>query len=479
MDFINNIVGEMNGVLWGYILIVLLLGLGLYFTIRSKFVQIRHIGEMFRLLGDKDVQTTDKKGQISSLQAFFIGAGTRIGTGNLAGVSIAIALGGPGAIFWMWIVAILGGASAFVESTLAQIYKAKDKVGFKGGPGYYMEKQLGKRWMSTIFAITIILSFGLTFNAVQSNTIASAFNNSFDWNVWVIAGILTVLTAAIIFGGVKRIAMFSSIIVPFMALFYIILALYVMITNITLIPDVFSLIFKSAFGVEQVVGGGIGAAIMNGVKRGLFSNEAGMGSAPNAAATAAVSHPVKQGFIQALGVFFDTLLVCSATAFIILMSDTYSAGLPEGIQGIELAQAAMNDHFSSWASMFLAIAIFTFAFSSIVGSYYYGEANLPFISESKSALLVYRILALGMIVFGAVMQLEIVWGLADLSMALMAITNLIAIGILAPIAFKALDNYMQQRKAGKDPVFYADDIEGLKGVESWPVRGHEKKASNQ
>ncbi|MEI5908299.1 alanine/glycine:cation symporter family protein [Bacillus spongiae] len=478
-DFINSMIGEANGILWGYILIALLLGLGLYFTIGSKFVQIRHIGEMFRLLGDKNVQSTDKKDQISSLQAFFIGAGTRIGTGNLAGVSIAIALGGPDAIFWMWVVAILGGASAFVESTLAQIYKVKDKVGFKGGPGYYMEKQLGKRWMSAIFAVTVILSFGLTFNAVQSNTIASAFNNSFDLNVWVVGGVITVLTAIVIFGGVKRIATFSSIIVPFMALFYIILALYVMLTNLSLIPDVFALIVKSAFGVEQVVGGGIGAAIMNGVKRGLFSNEAGMGSAPNAAATATVSHPVKQGFIQALGVFFDTLLVCSATAFIILMSSTYSAGLSGDMAGIEIAQAAMSDHFSSWAGMFLAVAIFTFAFSSIIGSYYYGEANLPFISESKGALFVYRVLALGMIVFGAVMQLDIVWGLADLAMALMALTNLIAIGILAPIAFKALDNYMQQRKAGLDPVFYADDIEGLKGVESWPVRGQAKKVDHR
>ena len=409
--------------------------------------------------------------------AFFIGAGTRIGTGNLAGVAIALAIGGPGAVFWMWLVAILGGASAFVESTLAQIYKEKDKVGFKGGPGYYMKKQLGKPWMSSIFAVTIILSFGTTFNAVQSNTIATAFSNSFGINTFVIGIVLAGLTALIIFGGVKRIATFSSIIVPIMAVFYIVLALFVVITNITEMPGVIALIFKSAFGFEQVVGGGIGAAIMNGVKRGLFSNEAGMGSAPNAAATASVSHPVKQGFIQALGVFFDTLLVCSATAFIILTSDAYGSGLT----GIELSQAAMSEHFNSWAGIFLAIAIFTFAFSSIIGSYYYGEANLPFINNSKTGLLIYRFIALGMVIFGSVASLDIVWSLADFSMALMALTNLVAIGILAPIAFKALDNYMSQRRQGLDPIFYADDIPGLKGVESWPTRGREmsKKAVNE
>ncbi|TMU83754.1 alanine:cation symporter family protein [Bacillus sp. BHET2] len=477
MDILNNLVSGANSILWGYVLIGLLIILGLYFTIGSKFVQIRHLGEMFRLLGDKDVVESEGEKSISSLQAFFIGAGTRIGTGNLAGVAIALAIGGPGAVFWMWLVAILGGASAFVESTLAQIYKEKDTIGFKGGPGYYMKKQLGKPWMSSIFAVTIILSFGTTFNAVQSNTIATAFSNSFGINTFVIGIVLAGLTALIIFGGVKRIANFSSFIVPIMAGFYIVLALYVVITNITEMPGVIALIFKSAFGFEQVVGGGIGAAIMNGVKRGLFSNEAGMGSAPNAAATASVSHPVKQGFIQALGVFFDTLLVCSATAFIILTSDAYGSGLT----GIELSQAAMSEHFNSWAGIFLAIAIFTFAFSSIIGSYYYGEANLPFINKSKTGLLVYRCIALGMVIFGSVASLDIVWSLADLSMALMALTNLIAIGILAPIAFKALNNYMEQRRQGLDPVFFADDIPGLKGVESWPMREKEirKKAVNE
>lgn len=461
---ISQVVGFLNHYMWSYVLIVLLIGLGIYFTVCTKFVQLSQIKEMFKVLGDKETTSPTGEKQISSLQAFFIGAATRIGTGNVAGVAIAIALGGPGAVFWMWVVAVLGGATAFVESTLAQIYKVKDKVGFKGGPGYYIEKQLGAKWLSAIFAITIIGSFGLTFNAVQSNTISQAFENSFNINPFLIGMVLVVISGIIIFGGVKRIARFSEIAVPIMALFYIVLAMYVMITNISELPSVLSLIIKSAFGLEQVVGGGLGAAIMMGVKRGLFSNEAGMGSAPNAAATASVSHPAKQGFIQSLGVFFDTLLVCSSTAFVILLSEAYKVG---DLTGIELTQAAMNEHFGSWAGIFLAVAIFLFAFSSIVGSYYYGEANIVFLNKSKEGLLVYRIIVLGFIMFGAVAELQIVWDLADLAMAFMALTNLIAIMLIGKYAFRALDDYIKQRKEGKDPEFYSDSIEGLKGVECW------------
>ncbi len=471
MEFIQSLIGHANNLLWSYLLIGLLLGLGLYFTIRMRFVQILKIGEMFRVLKDKNEGLQDNA--ISSIQAFFIGAATRIGTGNVAGVAMAIAVGGPGAVFWMWVVAILGGASAFVESTLAQIYKVKDGAGFKGGPAYYMQKQLGAKWLSSIFALGIIISFGLTFNAVQSNTIAAAFTNSFEINGAIIGGVLVALTAIIIFGGVQRIAKFSAIIVPIMAGFYILLAAFIVLTNLSAVPAVLALIVKSAFGFEQVLGGGIGSAIMMGVKRGLFSNEAGMGSAPNAAATAVVSHPAKQGFVQALGVFFDTLVVCTATAFIILLSDSYTTGL----QGIELTQASMAEHFGGWASIFVAVAIFMFAFSSIIGSYYYGEANIEFVHKSKTALLVYRVFALGMVMFGAVASLQVVWDFADLAMAIMALTNLIAIGLLGKYAFKALDNYLEQRKLGLDPVFYADDIEGLKGVESWPVRESEKVES--
>jgi AGCS family alanine or glycine:cation symporter len=470
MEFIHQLIGHANNLLWSYILIGLLLGLGLYFTIRMRFMQLLQIGEMFRVLKDKNESIPGEK-SISSLQAFFIGAATRIGTGNVAGVAMAIALGGPGAVFWMWIVAVLGGASAFVESTLAQIYKVKDpNGGFKGGPAYYMQKQLGAKWLSSLFALGIIISFGLTFNAVQSNTIAAAFSNSFNVSPAIIGLVLVALTAVIIFGGVQRIAKFSATIVPIMAGFYIVLAAIVVVSNISEVPAVFALIIRSAFGLEQVVGGGIGAAIMMGVKRGLFSNEAGMGSAPNAAATAVVSHPAKQGFVQALGVFFDTLIVCTATAFIILLSDSYTTGL----QGIELTQASMAEHFGGWASIFVAIAIFMFAFSSIIGSYYYGEANIEFVNKSKVALFIYRLLALGMVMFGTLASLQIVWDFADLAMAVMALTNLIAIGLLGKFAFKALENYLAQRKQGLDPKFFADDIEGLRGVESWPAKAGEK-----
>lgn len=340
----------------------------------------------------------------------------------------------------------------------------KSEVGYKGGPGYYMQKQFGLKWPSVIFAFTIILSFGLIFNAVQTNTIANAFKYSFNINPLLMGVFVTILTALIIFGGVKRIANFTQIIVPIMSIFYIILALYIIFTNINGVPAAFASIIKSAFGIEQIAGGGIGAAIMNGVKRGLFSNEAGMGSAPNAAATANVSHPVKQGFVQLLGVFFDTLIVCTCTAFIIMLSKVETSG---DLSGIEITQAAMTQHFGAWASIFLAFAIFTFAFSSIVGGYYYGEANLGFIHNSTLALLIYRIAVLIMIMFGAVANLQIVWNLADLSMAIMAVTNLIAIAVLGKFAFAALDDYIRQRKLGLDPIFHATSIPGLKGVESW------------
>jgi alanine or glycine:cation symporter, AGCS family len=472
LQSLESFINVQNGFWWIKVLIPLLLGLGLYFTIRTKFVQFRLIGEMFRLLTDKAMVTTDGKKGISSFASFCIGAATRIGTGNLAGVAVAITLGGPGAVFWMWMVALLGGATSFVESTLAQVYKVKDKDGFKGGPAYYMQKALKARWMGILFAIFTALSFGLIFNAVQSNTIASAFNGAFGVDATLIGVILVVLTAAVIFGGVKRIAKVSQIVVPIMAVFYLLLGLYVMVINITEIPAVLSMIFKSAFGFEEVFSGALGAAIMNGVKRGLFSNEAGMGSAPNAAATAVVSHPAKQGLVQTLGVFVDTLFVCSATAFIILLGD-----VPFGqeIQGIQLLQQNLSVQVGSWASIFVAISIFLFAFSSIIGSYYYGETNISFINDNKTWLMTYRVLALGMVLWGSMASLSIVWSLADLSMAFMAITNLVAIALLGKVAFKVLDDYMAQRKAGKDPVFYADSIEGLENVECWDRKEDAKK----
>lgn len=461
-----SIINFFNDLLWSYILIVVLIGAGLFFSIKSGFVQLSYFKEMFRILGDKALISTDGKRGLSSFQAFSISAASRVGTGNIAGVATAIAAGGPGAVFWMWLIAFLGAGSSFVESTLAQIYKVKDKDGYRGGPAYYMEKGLNNRAMGIIFAVIITFCFGLIFNSVQSNTISLAFMEAFSVNRLIVGIILALLTAVIIFGGVKRIANFSQVVVPIMALIYLAIALYVVITNITEVPALFSLILTNAFGLKEVAGGGIGAAIMMGIKRGLFSNEAGMGSAPNAAATASVSHPVKQGLIQTLGVFVDTILICSATAFIILLSDNFMSGET----GIQLTQTALSQHLGSWASIFIAVAIFLFAFSSVIGNYYYGETNLEFIRESKLILFIYRLAVVGMVFFGAIVDLNVVWSLADLFMGIMALINIAAILLLGHIAFKALSDYKAQRKKGKDPEFFADSIPGLQGVEAWETK---------
>ncbi len=461
MKIIEAIINGTNTLLWSYVLIIMLIGIGLYFTFRTKFVQFRMIPEMFRLLGEG--VNADKKG-ISSFQAFCISTASRVGTGNLAGVAIAITTGGPGAVFWMWLIALIGSASAFIESTLAQIYKVKDGDTFRGGPAYYMERALNARWMGIVFAVLISLTFGLAFNSVQANTITSALNESFGINKVLIAVVLSVITAIIIFGGLKSVAKVSEVIVPVMAGGYIIIALFIMFVNITELPSVIALIFKSAFGLSEVAGGALGAAMMNGIKRGLFSNEAGMGSAPNAAATADVTHPVKQGLIQSFGVFVDTLLICSSTAFIILFSGLYTS---KESDGIVLTQNALDQLLGSWGGIFLAIIVLLFCFSSVVGNYYYGETNIDFISTNKLWLNIYRIAVVAMVAFGSLASLSFVWSLADLMMGLMAIINMIAIVLLGHIAIKALNDYIKQKKNGKNPVFHVSNIKGLKNVEAW------------
>lgn len=458
-----------NDFLWSKILVILLIACGLYFTVRSKFVQFGMFKEMFRVLKGSNERSKDS---ISSFQAFCISMAARVGTGNITGIAIAIAIGGPGAIFWMWVIAIIGSASGFIESTLAQVYKVKDKTGFRGGPAYYMEKGLNKRWMGAIFAVLITLSFGLVFNAVQSNTVTVAFENSFGTNRAILGLVMAAAFALVIFGGVKRIARMSEYIVVVMAGIYIGAALIIMLINITELPGVFALIVKSAFGFEQVAGGSLGAVILQGVKRGLFSNEAGMGSAPNAAATATTSHPVKQGLMQALGVLTDTLLICSSTAFIILLSDAYKQ---PGLDGIKLTQAALSEHIGSWASGSLAIMILLFAFSTLIGNYYYGETNIEFLNSNKKVLLFYRYSVLAMIIFGSVAKVQLVWDLADLFMGFMVIVNLIAILLLSKVAFAALKDYKQQKREGKDPVFYKDSIPGLENVEGWDNSSDIKK----
>ncbi|MGG4419483.1 alanine/glycine:cation symporter family protein [Bacillus subtilis] len=456
-SFFNSLINIPSDFIWKY-LFYILIGLGLFFTIRFGFIQFRYFIEMFRIVGEKP---EGNKG-VSSMQAFFISAASRVGTGNLTGVALAIATGGPGAVFWMWVVAAVGMASSFVESTLAQLYKVRDGEDFRGGPAYYIQKGLGVRWLGIVFAILITVSFGLIFNAVQTNTIAGALDGAFHVNKIVVAIVLAVLTAFIIFGGLKRVVAVSQLIVPVMAGIYILIALFVVITNITAFPGVIATIVKNALGFEQVVGGGIGGIIVIGAQRGLFSNEAGMGSAPNAAATAHVSHPAKQGFIQTLGVFFDTFIVCTSTAFIILL---YSV-TPKG-DGIQVTQAALNHHIGGWAPTFIAVAMFLFAFSSVVGNYYYGETNIEFIKTSKTWLNIYRIAVIAMVVYGSLSGFQIVWDMADLFMGIMALINLIVITLLSNVAYKVYKDYAKQRKQGLDPVFKAKNIPGLKNAETW------------
>lgn len=466
MDTLSEWIGSVNDVLWSYILIIMLLGCAVWFSAKTRFVQFRLIGEMVRLLGDSAGKGKHKEKHISSFQAFAVSLASRVGTGNLAGVATAIAIGGPGAVFWMWIIALLGASSAFVESTLAQLYKVKGKDSFIGGPAYYMKNGLGMRWMGILFAVLISITFGFAFNSVQSNTICAAWESAFGVDHVLIGVILTAGTLAIIFGGIHRIASVSSIIVPVMALGYIALALGIVLFNITKLPAVIELIVGNAFGWEQVAGGGVGAALMQGIKRGLFSNEAGMGSAPNVAATAFVSHPVKQGLIQTLGVFTDTLIICTCTAFIILFS---GAPLDGSINGIQLTQDALHNEIGSIGRIFVAIAILLFAFSSIIGNYYYGEANIRFITPRRWVLFTYRILVGGMVMFGALASLDLAWSLADITMAFMTICNLIAISLLSREAFLLLGDYQAQKRAGiRSPVFDKDSIPALKDkAECW------------
>ena len=459
-------IASINNLLWTYILVIMLLGCAIWFTIRTRFVQFRMLKEMIRLLGESTSQTKRNAHQVSSFQAFAISLASRVGTGNLAGVATAISIGGPGAVFWMWIIALLGASSAFVESTLAQLYKVRGKDSFIGGPAYYMKKGLKQPWMGIVFAILIIFTFAFSFNTVQSNTICAAFEQAFHVEHTLMGIVLTILTLLVIFGGIQRIAKVSSVIVPLMALSYILLAFTIVLMNIPRLPEVIELIIANAFGWEQALGGGIGIALMQGIKRGLFSNEAGMGSAPNVAATANVSHPVKQGLIQTLGVFTDTLVICTCTAFIILISGMYIHGETNGIQ---LTQMALDTEIGSGGSTFVAIAILFFAFSSIIGNYFYGEANLRYLTENNQIIWVFRILCCTMVMLGALSSLDLVWGIADICMGLMAIFNLIAITLLGKYAFRLLEDYRSQKRNGtKDPVFTKDKMKDIEqDIECW------------
>ncbi|ELB2759297.1 sodium:alanine symporter family protein [Vibrio alginolyticus] len=462
----TDLINLMNDLLWGSILVYLLVGVGIYFTVRLGFIQFRHFGHMFSVL--KNSRKADKAG-ISSFQALCTSLAARVGTGNMAGVAVALTAGGPGAIFWMWLIAMLGMATSFAESTLAQLYKTKDDDGnYRGGPAYYMEKGLGMRWMGVLFSVFLIIAFGLVFNAVQANSIANAMSNAFGWNNLYVGIAVVLLSAIVIFGGIKRIARVAEMIVPIMALLYLALALFIMFSNLEKLPDVLMLIFKSAFGLQEAAAGGLGYAIaqamINGIKRGLFSNEAGMGSAPNAAASATPypPHPASQGYVQMLGVFMDTIVICSATVAIILMSGEY-VGQATEVTGIELTQRALSSQVGGWGGIFVAVAIFFFAFTSIIANYSYAETNLIFLEHNhKAGLSIFRVIVLGMVMFGALASLPVVWSLADVSMGLMAIVNLVAIILLSGIVIKLAKDYNRQLGEGKVPTFDANDFPELK-----------------
>lgn len=461
---LQNAVNAVSGVLTDYVLVTVLLIVAVFFTIRTRGVQFRMAGEMLHLLVRSGKRDNDRRkndapahGNISSFQAFALSIASRVGTGNLAGVASAIALGGPGAVFWMWVIAILGAASAFIESTLAQLFKVKGDKSFRGGPAYYILKGLHKRWWAVTFAVLITLTFGFAFNSVQSNTISDALNASFAIPREATAWVLCLLTLAIICGGVQRISRVSEIVVPVMAIAYIVLALVIIAMNIGRFPEIMMLIVSNAFGADEILGGSVGAAMVMGIKRGLFSNEAGEGSTPNAAATASVSHPVKQGLIQTLGVYTDTLLVCTATAFIILCSGIYTGGH----DGIVLTQQAIDAGLGGghrFGSIFVSVAIVFFAFTSIIANYYYGETNIRFIRNSDLAVRIYRLLVAAIVYAGAVVSLDLVWGFADITMALMTLCNLAAIIMLGKYAMRLLKDYQDQKRAGKDPVYRSSTI---------------------
>ena len=459
MEFFNTL----SDFLWTYVVITMLVGCALYFSWNLRGVQFTMLPTMLRNLFRPSSESSESFGKfkVSSFQAFAISLSSRVGTGNLAGVASAIFVGGPGAVFWMWVMALLGAATAFMEATLAQLFKRHGKESFYGGPAYYMKYGLKRPWMGILFALLIIYGFGLANQLVQSNTLCDAIGEAFKVSPSYVAIGLALMTLVIIFGGIHRIARFCATIVPVMAFGYILLALYILVVNVSQVPAMLSLIVRSAFGWEQAAGGAVGIAVMQGVKRGLFSNEAGEGSAPNAAATATIPHPVYQGLLQSLGVFTDTLVICTCTAFIILLSGLYS----EGTDGIILTRHAMDHHLGSFGAWFLTAAIFLFAYSTIIANYFYGETNVRYITKKPWAVTLFRLLSGVVVLLGGYMTLQQAWGIVDFAMALMTITNLVAVLLLSRYAFRLLKDFREQRKEGKEPMFNPDlfpeaDLEG-------------------
>lgn len=481
MDFnawLIQITGDFDTWMYTYILLILLVCVGIYFSIRTRFVQIRFIGDMFRQVTEK--KHVEGERSISSFQALMVSTASRVGTGNIAGVATAVATGGPGAVFWMWAMAIFGAASAFVESTLAQIWKVKGEEGeFRGGPAYYIQQALGSRFFGVVFSILLILCFAFGFNGLQAFNACSSLeyympDYQTNGGAIVMGLILVLMTAAVIFGGSKRISVITSIVVPVMAFAYIFIAVWTTVVNIPYIPQMFAILFENAFDWQSIFGGFTGSCVMLGIKRGLYSNEAGMGSAPNAAATASVSHPVKQGLVQSLSVYIDTILICSCSAVMVLIFYVQDPVTAQALNGIPLVQAAVQNSVGVVGIHFITFAIFAFAYSSLIGNYFYAESNFKFITQSKPALIVFRVACLAAILYGALNSFDLAWNLADIFMGFMAIMNLIVILLLGKWALAALKDYEKQKKQGKDPIFMASSIPGLPATECW----HEDELEN-
>lgn len=467
MALFNSIVSDINNFLWTYVIIVVLIACGIGFTLRTRFVQLTMLPEMLRLLVT-DGRSKRVHGTVSSFQAFCVSTASRVGVGNIAGVAIAIVTGGPGAIFWMWLIAFIGSATGFIESTLAQIYKLpRGKNRFHGGPAYYIQNRLHQPAVAKLFAVLISITFGLIYVSVQANTIALSLETAFTVPPLLTAAVIAILTAVSISGGMVRIARITAYFVPIMAGLYLLTAFAVILMNLDKVPGMFALIIHDAFTPQAAVGGGIGTTILTGIRRGLFSNEAGEGSVPNAAATANVSHPVKQGLVQAFGVYVDTWIVCTATAFIVLLSGQYTIG--GELTGIALTQKSLESIFGGLAPGAVALMILLFAFSSVIGNYYYGEINIAFFeTKSKLPLTLYRVLVVVMAAFGCVAELPLVWNLADLFMGFLALTNLYAIARLAKYACAALDDYITKKKSGiTEPDFSSDTLGDADGIHAW------------
>lgn len=480
----EEIVNWLNSILWSTPVIYIILGVGLVFSVLTRFLQVRHVKEMVRLMFDGKSSAAG----ISSFQALAVSLSGRVGTGNIAGTATAIAFGGPGAVFWMWAIAFIGASSAFIESTLAQIYKVKQDGEYRGGPAYYIEKGIGWKWFAVLFALSALAAMSLLMPGIQSFSIATGMENAFNVNPAVTGAFLVVIIGLIIFGGVKRIANVAQFVVPFMALAYILVAVFVIALNITELPAVIGLIFRSAFGADAAFGGIVGLAISWGVKRGIFSNEAGQGTGPHAAAAAEVSHPAKQGLVQAFSVYIDTLFVCSATAFMIIFTGMYNVVGPDetfmfqGLSGIApgpgYTQAAIESVLPGFGAAFVGIALFFFAFTTIMAYYYIAETNIAYLMSGKSnkiPMFILKVVLLMSTYYGAVRTADLAWALGDVGLGLMVWLNLIAIVMLAKPAIRTLKDYEEQRSRGIDPVFDPEKL-GIKNADYWT---NEYKKDNQ